>query len=163
METVIDLIGSFGIWGAGIVAGVIVTLLLNDPVYYALARLFGSGFGKKSSLKGNWKSNFRYQTNGNWQEDDPSFQIRQFGHHFVGSGLSAIDQSQYSVKGKLTTEGIAIGEWHETTRDGRYYFGPFQLILNATANELDGRWIGYSRKGRIQSGPWTWKKATLDS
>ena len=152
------MLASVAMWLAGIVAGVICTVLLQDSLYYALARCFGGRFRRGRGLRGRWNTVYRYQTSGQWKTDDPSFEVRLFGKYVVAAGTSSQDGSTYKVRGKLTDEGLITGQWSESTGDGRQYYGAFQLLVLRTNTEMEGLWIGFSRQDNIRSGKWHWTK-----
>jgi len=63
---------------------------------------------------------------------------------------------------------IVTGTWREETRtDGYYrgavYHGAVQMIISPTGGEMVGKWVGFSRELKINSGPWRLEFRTADT
>ncbi len=64
----------------------------------------------------------------------------------------------------LSVDGsVATGSWMEQTSPTGYYrgatyHGTLQLVINPMGREMSGRWVGYGKNFKVNSGEWelTW-------
>ncbi len=79
--------------------------------------------------------------------------IRQLGPYLYAEHFAK--GIKYEVIGRIHN-GFLVGHWSDLN-DSLGYFGTFQLrIING--NTLDGRWIGQSVTGIVNTGEWKWLK-----
>lgn len=64
---------------------------------------------------------------------------------------------RYRLDGEIQRGTILTGTWQDQN-SGPTYFGTFQLIISPFANEMEGRWIGWSKRGLIRGGEWVWSR-----
>jgi DNA-binding transcriptional regulator YiaG len=69
----------------------------------------------------------------------------------------------------LTISGqIITGTWEELTdSDGYYksstYSGAIHMLLDPTGHRMNGKWLGYSRDGVVNDGPWVLNLVSADT
>lgn len=112
-------------------------------------------------LKGQWEHIYEYEINecSNYviQESD------RHGHHFMYQLFRWVYAGTRS-KGKIFSAfgriqgDYLIGRWYDNA-DEAGYFGAFELRIIDSSN-LEGKWIGHSKRdpSRINVGTWKWKK-----
>ena len=60
----------------------------------------------------------------------------------------------------LTLDGsVLTGTWSERTSPhgyyrGSHYHGTIQLIVDPTGRTMSGRWLGYNKEFKVNSGDW---------
>jgi len=78
-----------------------------------------------------------------------------------------------TATGRLTMDlaisgQIVTGTWEELTDpDGYYksspYSGAAHMILDPTGHRMKGKWLGYSRDGIVNDGPWVLDLVSADT
>jgi hypothetical protein len=151
-------------WVSVVVVGVLTSVLaafLKDGFDWArglLARLLTGQFASDREITCFWITEYDYPRGGIIEKDNPRMRLWRLGKFIVGRGRSTIDESNYRIQGKLSDEGLLTGYWYERTKQGRHYYGAFQLFLKPTNDEFIGKWIGFSGENVVKSGDWRWKK-----
>ena len=61
----------------------------------------------------------------------------------------------YRIKGKVEIQMyIPTGFW-EHIGEGDIRHGAFQFAINSTGDRMEGKWIGFDKRSKINDGPWT--------
>jgi hypothetical protein len=112
-------------------------------------------------MSGIWHSRYVYPSTGRGAEflGEHYLLIRQQGARLTGQSLPHTTGSQLRLD--MTLNGaIATGNWSERTSltgyyKGATYHGTLQLVVNPTAREMTGRWLGYGKDFKVNTGAWT--------
>jgi hypothetical protein len=148
------------LWLTGIIASAVVTVLINDPLKFVVVRVFGGYTPTARSLRGLWKGCYDYSTEGVVKAEEHYFTVRQIGKYVVMKTLST-GLAWYKLRGKLDQQSFLTGIWEESTPDGRFYHGAFQLTIHPQGNEMSGRWVGYNRHYIVMGGAWVFRREHL--
>lgn len=115
-------------------------------------------------LAGIWHSRYIYYSSGQQKEFEGEHYVvlRQQGSRLAGQSLPHSMDSR--LKLDFSVEGsIATGTWIEQTSPvgyykGAVYHGTLQLIVNPMGRALSGRWLGFGKNFKVNSGEWelTW-------
>ncbi len=113
-----------------------------------------------ASLAGIWHSRYSYYSSGQARDLHAEHYVvlRQRDRHLSGQSLPHSTGSQLRLS--LSIHGaIATGTWTEQTSptgyyEGAEYHGTLQLIMNPMGRAMAGRWLGYGRDFKINSGEW---------
>lgn len=111
-------------------------------------------------LSGIWRSRYSYFSSGRGQEFDSTHYvaIQQSGQQITVESLPHPSGSK--IKLNLTADGFTItGTWEEQTSPtgyykGTVYRGAIQLLASPTGGQLLGKWIGFGKNFRINTGDW---------
>jgi len=152
--------------------GVIVTLTINLFVFPTiqskvdefLVDKFGSyKFRKKRKLTDYWDHQWFHQSK---RYPNPCISQNVELKHYRNTvkavyKITDIDgiSRTYRMLGKVDGNHIT-GTW-EDIESGTTYHGVFQLRILPNANELYGRWIGWSDSEIMQSNIWQWKRTSF--
>jgi hypothetical protein len=111
-------------------------------------------------LDGIWLSSYEYPSSGRGSMFT--------GRHYVVLvqrasvvTVRSTEGSYSRLKMDLTLNGqVLTGTWAETTNaEGYYrgatYHGAIQMLGEATARRFTGTWVGFSKDGDENTGPWT--------
>ena len=117
-----------------------------------------------ADLEGIWYSRYVYYNSRLEKETEGEHYIvlRQQADCLIGQGLPHSMESKLRLD--LSVEGsIATGTWMEQTSPSGYYkgatyHGTLQLIVNPMGRAMSGRWLGFGRNFKVNSGEWelTW-------
>ncbi len=151
--TTIDL----AIWLLGILGAAAVTVLINDPFKFLIARTFGGYDPRDQTLRGIWKGTYDYPAEGARKVEEHYFRIKQVGSYVVARTLSQ-GPAFYRLRGKLDNRRFLTGTWEERTPDGRFYHGAFQLAVRPHGRQMRGQWVGFNQHDVVMSGTWDWKQ-----
>lgn len=144
------------------------SLAAADPVIgYASDEPAKRGFSRPSidsNLSGIWHSRYIYYSSGQKQELEGEHYVvlRQRGKRIYGQSLPHSKDSK--LKLDLSVSGsIASGTWIEQTSPAGYYksaiyHGTLQLIANPMGRVMSGRWLGFGKNFKVNTGEWelTW-------
>ena len=153
-----DNAGGVLIWLLGTLLGVVLTIVLNEPLQSAAARM-AAGFIPRGprNLTGLWRLEYEYVVRGVKKKEVQIVEIRSV----VGAqyGRTVFSQSHnYEIKGRLRQELYFTGYWNSIL-PGQAYHGAFQLILHPDGSELAGKWLGFSEKLQtVNHDTWIWKR-----
>jgi hypothetical protein len=114
----------------------------------------------EGNLSGIWHSRYIYYSTGQERELE--------GEHYVVlrhrldriSGQSLPHSIDSKLKLDLTVSGqVATGTWIEQTSPSGYYkgtvyHGTIQLIVNPTGRAMSGRWLGFGKNFKVNTGEW---------
>lgn len=122
-------------------------------------------------LSGVWNSRYIYYSSGRAREFEGEHYIviRQQGNRIIGQSLPHTTGSRLRLH--LSVDGsIATGTWTEQTSPSGYYkgaayHGTLQLVINPTGRVMSGRWLGYGKNFKINTGEWelTWMEGSTSS
>lgn len=149
------------IWLLGVVGAAVVTVLINDPLKFALARLVGGYDPREDSLRGIWKATYDYPTEGVRKREHHYFEVRQVLPYVVARTISP-GPAYYKLRGRLDRDRFLTGTWEERTPDYRFYHGAFQLAVRPQGRHMHGRWVGFNRHDVVMSGSWVWEQETRE-
>jgi hypothetical protein len=119
----------------------------DAPVAYGMA------------LGGVWHSRYTYESTGRGPISRHHYVvIRQDGDRLTAQSRPGSNDSPVSLS--LTMRGpIATGTWTEHTAvrgyyQGAVYHGALQVIVDLTGRSMAGKWVGFDKEFRVNSGPW---------
>ncbi len=117
-----------------------------------------------TGLAGIWHSRYIYYSSGRTQEFEGEHYVifHQHGNQLTGQSLPHSTDSRLQLN--LSVDGsVATGSWMEQTSPAGYYrgatyHGTLQLVINPMGREMSGRWVGYGKNFKVNSGEWelTW-------
>jgi hypothetical protein len=141
------------------------SLAAADPLIAHSDRQHGdrpkpTGQPAEGNLSGIWHSRYLYYSSGLAEELE--------GEHYVVmrhrlnrlTGQSLPHSTDSRLKLDLTVSGpVATGIWIEQTSPAGYYkgaayHGTLQLIVNPTGRVMSGRWLGFGKNFKVNSGEW---------
>jgi hypothetical protein len=111
-------------------------------------------------MSGIWQSRYLYYSSGRDDEfeGDHYVVLRQEGNRIDGQSLPHSMDSLLRLN--LSVEGsVATGTWTERTSPAGYYrgatyHGTIQLLVDPVGRRMSGKWLGFGRNFRINSGEW---------
>lgn len=120
--------------------------------------------GAETSLAGVWHSRYLYYSSGRSQEFAGKHYVvvRQQENRLIGQSLPHSMDSRLRLQ--LSIDGsIATGTWTEQTSPtgyykGAVYHGTLQLVINPMGRVMSGRWLGFGKNFKVNTGEWelTW-------
>jgi hypothetical protein len=143
---------------------------ITDMDRRALLRLLGSTIGVATlpshepsqvpDLSGIWHSRYVYFSDGRGQEFEGHHYVvlSQDGNRLAGQSLPHTSDSELTLE--LLVEGTAVsGIWREKTSPSGYYkgatyTGALHLLLDPTGKAMLGKWLGFGRDLKINTGDW---------
>lgn len=149
------------IWLLGVLGAAVVTVLINDPLKFLLARVIGGYDPRDTSLRGIWRATYDYPTEGVRKFEEHYFEIKQVLPYVVARTISPAP-AYYRLRGKLDKDRFLTGRWEEKTPDGRYYHGAFQLAVRPQGKQMHGKWVGFNRHDVVMSGSWNWERESRE-
>jgi hypothetical protein len=154
-------------WVLGPVLGVVVTLLVSEPLKERLAPLVSQlGSKKEEGVTGLWKASFFY--------GDPAVQHVQvieistlFGsvvgriipHELNEGAAKRVQETRpLRVRGTIKDNRFFTGVWFHPERRSHHH-GAFDLVVRQNNLQMEGMWLGYSEtKNVIETGRWVWER-----
>jgi hypothetical protein len=115
-------------------------------------------------VSGIWHSRYLYHSSERGQELEGEHYVvlRQDETQVEGQGLPHSTDSLLRMHMSIDGQ-VATGTWTErTSPDGYYkgatYHGTIQLLIDPVGRRMSGRWLGFGRNFRINTGEWelTW-------
>jgi hypothetical protein len=126
--------------------------------------------GARGPLTGIWRSTYEITSSSRGNKKF-SYQhycmVIQHGNRIQVRSLAGTATGRLSMD--LTISGqIITGTWEELTDpDGYYksspYSGAIHMILDPTGHRMKGKWLGYSRDGIVNDGPWVLDLVSADT
>lgn len=146
------------IWIVGIVASVVLTIILSDPIAYAATRIVGGLGSKRNTLTGVWEACYEFENvSGVKKKNTHIFVLRQLGKFVAGKSINISDAPQF-LFGKIESGLVFTGTWQEKyIKDDQSYHGAFQFCIKPNWTEMNGRWVGFNRTMVVKHGAWEWK------
>lgn len=130
-----------------------------------------SRIGGAPVLSGIWHSRYVFHSSGRGGsfEGEHYVVIRQQGSRLLGQSLPHTMDSR--LKLDLSVEGaVATGTWAERTSPTGYYrgatyHGTLQLIVNPMGRAMRGRWLGFGKDFKVNTGEWelTWVDGSMSA
>jgi hypothetical protein len=121
-----------------------------------------------ADMSGVWHSRYIYYSSGRDEglEAEHYVALRHEGNHIDAQSLPHSMDSLLRLD--LTVEGpVATGAWTERTSPTGYYrgatyHGTIQLLADPAGRHMTGKWLGFGRNFRINSGEWelTWMEGS---
>ena len=144
------------LWILAILFVVIFTIIAQGPIHWLLVKLFG-GFIPRGprGVRGLWRSIYTYEEDGEQKTENQLVELKQFGKNVVGRNITG-KAHWYKIKGKVEMQMYFTGFW-EHIGEGDIRHGAFQFAINSTGDRMEGKWIGFDKRHKINDGPWTWK------
>jgi hypothetical protein len=115
-------------------------------------------------LSGIWHSRYLYYSSGRDQEFEGQHYVvlRQQESTLTGQSLPHTSESELRLDLSLARM-VATGSWTEHTSPtgyykGAVYHGTLQLLLDHMGRGMSGKWLGFGKNFKINSGEWqlTW-------
>lgn len=154
-------------WIVGPVVGVLITVLLTEPLRERLLPLLTIWGSKKSEgVIGVWRAEFFFG-----DEQNSYVEIVELKHRFgliVGrivpsdENYPALRKVEHDkplrVRGAVRDNQFFSGTWFHPLRRS-HHTGTFDLLLNRGNFRMEGQWLGYSeRRNQIESQAWVWTR-----
>lgn len=120
--------------------------------------------GLPFDLGGIWHSRYLYFSSGRGQQFEGQHYVvlRQSDGGVAGRSLSHTLESELRLD-LTVTNMVATGSWTEHTSPtgyyrGAVYHGTLQLLIDATGRAMSGKWLGFGKNFKINTGEWelTW-------
>jgi hypothetical protein len=145
------------IWTVSIIASIMLTLLLTDPINYLLTQLLGSFIiRKENSISGIWKAVWDYNKDGKCYSIVQFYRVKQLGKYMTAHSIND-NINPTSLKGKINSNSFLTGIWiGKFIKDFGKYHGAFQFTIAPTGNIMLGKWIGFNTSHIIKEGNWEW-------
>lgn len=112
-------------------------------------------------LAGIWHSTYTYPSSGRGEEFTGGHYVmlRHSGGGLAGQSLPTKEGSELDLHLSLE-RSVATGTWTERTAQSGYYHGAtyhgtIQLVVDPMGRTMAGKWLGFSKDFRVNSGPWT--------
>jgi hypothetical protein len=158
-------------WIAGPLIGVLVTVLLTEPLRERLLPILAAiGTKDRQGITGVWRATFLFGTPR--QSYVEHIELRHRFGVIVGriipspenyAAAKAVENRRpLRVRGVLKDNLFFSGVWfHPAVRS--HHTGTFDLLVNRDNDTMTGHWLGYS-EGRhaIESEQWLWQRADQD-
>lgn len=144
------------LWISGIILSIILTIILTDPINFAIANVFGEVKVKENDISGIWKATW-------WQEKENKkystiqyYRVRRFGNYLVAHSIND-EVNPTEIKAKIKNNTFITGTWagRLMKNQGRYH-GALQFLIYPTGNKIAGKWIGFDKNHKIREGDWEW-------
>jgi predicted DNA-binding ribbon-helix-helix protein len=114
----------------------------------------------RGTLSGLWASRYAYHSSGRGQDlfGEHEVRLRHHGGRVTGHNRAADGESRLRLDLSLTG-AIATGTWTERTSRGGYYrgavyHGTLQLIVSPQGRSMSGRWLGFDKEFKVNTGEW---------
>jgi hypothetical protein len=150
------------LWVLSLVLTCVATVIVTEPAQYVVARFLGRYFGRAPrGIKGLWIAEYDYlDENDEARHITQLLEFRQFGKYVFAKSLTRDDHSQW-LRAKLENSIYLTGTWSNML-EGTTYHGAFQVLVNAKGTILEGKWLGFDSKQRIQHGNWKFSLISHD-
>ncbi|MET9067768.1 hypothetical protein [Streptosporangium sandarakinum] len=123
------------------------------------------------NMSGLWLSRYLFRSTGRGGDFEGLHYVvlRQQGNRISGESLPHSTGSRLSMA--LSVDGaVATGTWTEQTSPTGYYkgatyHGTIQLIVSPLGREMNGKWVGFGKNFKVNSGEWgfTWVDGSLSA
>jgi hypothetical protein len=137
------------------------SLAAANPALATLSPGQGAAPASAHDLAGIWHSTYMYHSSGRGQEfpGEHFVVLRQSGGDLTGHSLPTKEGSELTLRLSLE-RALATGTWSERTAPSGYYHGAtyhgtIQLVVDPMCRNMTGKWLGFSKDFKVNSGPWT--------
>jgi hypothetical protein len=112
------------------------------------------------TMAGLWLSRYSYYSSGRGEDlhGEHTVRLRHSGGRILGTNDPGERESRLTLE--LSLRGaIATGTWSERTSSvgyyrGAVYHGTLQLVVSPHGRSMNGRWIGFDKEFKVDSGEW---------
>jgi hypothetical protein len=132
-----------------------------NPVLAALSPEPGAAPAPVHDLAGIWHSVYTYSSSGRGGEftGEHFVVLRHSSGSLTGNSLPTREKSELNVRLSLE-RAIATGTWTEHTAPSGYYHGAtyhgtIQLVVDPLGRTMTGKWLGFSKEFKVNSGSWS--------
>jgi hypothetical protein len=146
---------------ASLLLGPAMTIMCGFGIVRALAKL-RQRLRRDPIFDGSWMQNWHVSSDTFARENPSSLRIYRFLHLLAAEAAQSTSAGapyQFRILAVLD-RSIITGKWMDPQPNG--YYGSFQLILSHTREDAAGKWVGFSSKGNVKTGDWTWKRIHSD-
>ena len=112
---------------------------------------------RKESLAGEWIC--RWCKDGEPYKQPMKVNVKQLGRWITTR--FEYEGRVYTAQGKVEPESIVTGTYYDQLA-GATFHGAFQLFVIPRQLTMSGKWMGFNARYQVISGPWEWKRATVD-
>ena len=146
-----------GQWLLAILVGVLLSIVLSEPVHWLMSRLPGGIIpARPRSVTGLWLVPYQFEAAGNRQPEKQIVELRQVGKHVFGKTVASIHHRDV-IRGIFSHQIYFSGSWR-SIKPGQIYHGTFQLIFDPEGERLRGKWLGFSDTYHVVNhGEWEWQ------
>ncbi len=137
------------------------SLAAANPVLATLSPEPGAAPASAHDLAGIWHSSYTYTSSRRGGEftGEHFVVLRHSSGGLAGHSLPAKENSELTLCLSLE-RAIATGTWTERTAPGGYYHGAtyhgtIQLVVDPLGRTMTGKWLGFSKEFKVNSGAWT--------
>jgi len=144
------------LWIAGIILSIFLTILLTDPINFLIAKIFGGTKIKENKISGIWKAVWYYETGIKRHSIIQYYKVKQFGNFVIARSIND-EINPTEIKAKISNNTFLTGSWvgKFEKNKGRYH-GALQFLITPTGNKMNGKWIGFDTKHKVNGGDWEW-------
>lgn len=139
----------------------IIVVIFDSKIEMLVSKLVFR-WDKSKTFRGIWLGTYKYEST-----RTTGIQIAQ---HFIrikkiGKSNIMMDSRKIHLGSRIIIRGkidgnIITGTWKEETSKNRIYYGAIQLAVSPAGKEINGIWVGFDSKGKIQSGDWDFEQLT---
>jgi hypothetical protein len=137
------------------------SLAAANPVLATLSPQQGAAPASAHDLAGIWHSVYTYPSSGRGEEftGEHFLVLRHSSGELAGQSLPNKENSELHLRLSLD-RAVATGTWTERTAPSGYYkgatyHGTIQLVVDLMGQSMAGKWVGFGRDFKVNSGPWT--------
>ncbi|MBY6263099.1 hypothetical protein EI613_14425 [Azospirillum sp. 412522] len=162
-----DIIILLSKWVAGPTIGIIITVLLTEPLRDRLVHILNSlGSKRNTGISGLWKASFYFGEN---DKDYVEYINIYYKYGIVVGAISPSednyielrkvhDEKPLRVRGTVKDNMFFSGTWFHPVRHS-HHTGEFTLLISRSNDVMIGQWLGYSESHhRIESNKWVWTR-----
>lgn len=145
----------------GVASALLLQPLLQDRAQRLLIRVVGPlAPTPKGSLAGTWCAVWCVESQElSRHREMKGIQLKELGSHLTGT--FKWDGREYRILAKRVSDLFVTGTYEDLS-SGRTFHGALQLVIHPGESHIYGKWIGFDADNRVLSGPWEWRRATVD-
>ncbi|GAB7550396.1 TIR domain-containing protein [Cupriavidus sp. 8B] len=107
------------------------------------------------NLNGKWRGVWEFSRESYPAKNPFEAEILHIGDR-IRTGFQS-NNERYDVRGNINRGHFITGIWGNPDA-GPSYFGPFQLVIHPDGRTLSGRWSGFGRDLKVDSGEFIWER-----
>jgi hypothetical protein len=137
------------------------SLAAANPVLATLSPEQAAAPASARDLAGIWHSRYTYPSSGRGEEftGEHFVVLRHSSGGLTGQSLPNKEGSELDLHMSLE-RAVATGTWTERTAlsgyyQGATYHGTIQLVVDPLGRTMAGKWLGFSKDFKVNSGAWT--------